>query len=73
MAKKKRDLDIHLDTEKVDVNIVRKDGKTTVDIETPIADIDIEKDAESTKVDVVTKTKAGVTILNVLRAIKIIK
>lgn len=73
MAKKKKDLDISIDTKKVDINIVRKDGKTKVDIETPIADIDIEKDGKNTKVDVVTKTKAGVTILNVLRAIKIIK
>jgi hypothetical protein len=73
MAKKKKDLDIKLDTANVDVSVVRKDGKTDIEIETPIATVDVEKEADSTKVEVVTKTKAGATILKVLRAIKALK
>jgi hypothetical protein len=73
MAKKKKDLDVNLDTANVDVKIVRKDGKTKIDIDTKIGSVDIEKDSDSTKVELVTKTPAGATVLKVLRAIKVIK
>lgn len=73
MAKKKKDLDIKLDTDKVDVSIVRKDGKTNIDVDTPIANIEIEKEPENTRVEIVSKTKAGATVIKVLRAIKALK
>ena len=49
----KKNLNINIDTKKVDVNITRKDGKLDIKIDTPKVDVDIhrEKGNHSWKVD----------------------
>lgn len=66
--KKKRDLDINIDTKNADVNITRKDGITQVNVDTPKIDVQITKDSEgrtikidSDKVDL-TIDKGKVTL-----------
>jgi hypothetical protein len=51
--KKKRDLDINIDTKNVDVKIKRKDGVTDVKVDTPKVDVDFHKesDSKSLKID----------------------
>jgi hypothetical protein len=51
--KKKRDLDINIDTKNVDVKIKRKDGITDVKVDTPKVDVDFHKesDSKSLKID----------------------
>ena len=73
MAKKKKDLDFNIDTPNVDVKVVRKNGRTKIDIDSTNVSVDIEKDAENTNVEVITHTKAGATILKILRAIRVLK
>ena len=55
----KKDLDISIDTPKVDVDIERKDGKTTIEIDTAKFDATIEKTADEVKVDVRSETRLG--------------
>lgn len=61
MEKKKRErkprakkpLDIHIDTDKVDVDVTRDaEGNVTATIDTPKADFKITKDAEGVEVEV---------------------
>ncbi len=49
----KKNLNINVDTKKVDVKITRKDGKTDIKIDTPKVDVDIhrEKGNNSLKID----------------------
>jgi len=49
----KKNLNIKIDTKKVDVNVTRKDGKTDIKIDTPKVDVDIhrEKGNNSLKID----------------------
>lgn len=54
--KDKKDLDISIDTEKVDIDIERKDGKFTANVDTENLDVKVERTDEETKVDV-TATK----------------
>jgi hypothetical protein len=53
--KKKRDLDINIDTKNVDIKIKRKDGITEVKVDTPKVDIDFRKDSESKELKIDTK------------------
>jgi len=53
--KKKRDLDINIDTKNVDIKIKRKDGVTEVDIDTPKVDIDFRKDSDSKSLNIDTE------------------
>lgn len=55
----KKDLDISIDTPKVDVDIERKDGKTTIEIDSEKFDATIEKTASGTTVDIKTESKWG--------------
>jgi predicted sugar kinase len=50
--KKKKDLNIHIDTKNIDLDIVRKDGKTTINYDSPNLDIQAEKTEDGLKVDV---------------------
>lgn len=52
-AKPKKNLNINIDTKKVDVNVTRKDGKLDIKIDTPKVDVDIhrEKGHNSVKID----------------------
>ena len=49
----KKNLNVNIDTKKIDVKITRKDGKTDIKIDTPKVDIDIhrEKGNNSFKLD----------------------
>lgn len=59
MAKKKKDIDINIDTKNVDIKIKRKDGKFEASVDTPIIDVEITKDEENgTDVDVTVDEKA---------------
>jgi hypothetical protein len=53
--KKKRDLDINIDTKNVDIKIKRKDGVTEVNIDTPKLDIDFRKDSDSKELKIDTE------------------
>ncbi len=60
MAKKKKDLDINLDTKNVDVKINRKDGKTKIEIDTNIVDVTIDKNENESKVDIMVEDGLGI-------------
>jgi hypothetical protein len=47
MAKKKKDIDINIDTKNVDIKIKRKNGKFEASVDTPIIDVEITKDEEN--------------------------
>jgi hypothetical protein len=53
--KKKRDLDINIDTKNVDVKIKRKDGVTDVKVDTPKVDVDFHKDSDSKELKIDTE------------------
>lgn len=55
--RKKRDLNISIDTPLVDIDIQRKDGVTDIEIDTPVIDVDIHKEPE-TKAEVDVKVEA---------------
>ena len=51
--KKKKDININIDTKNVDIKVTRKDGVTDVKVDTPKVDIDIHKEEgnNSVKID----------------------
>jgi hypothetical protein len=53
--KKKRDLDINIDTKNVDVKIKRKDGITEVNVDTPKVDVNFHKDSDSKELKIDTE------------------
>jgi hypothetical protein len=53
--KKKRDLDINIDTKNVDIKIKRKDGITEVNVDTPKVDVDFRKDSDSKSLNIDTE------------------
>lgn len=57
----KKNLNINIDTKKVDVKITRKDGVTDIKVDTPKVDVELHKDSEgkSLKID---SDKVDVTI-----------
>lgn len=55
--KDKKDLDVSFDGQKMDVDINRKDGKFTADIDTKNLDVQIERTDEGVKVDVQSTNK----------------
>ena len=61
--KKKRDLDINIDTKNVDVKITRKDGVTEVNVDTPKVDVDFHKESDSKSLKVDTE-KVDVQVTN---------
>ena len=59
MAKKKKDIDINIDTKNVDIKIKRKDGKFEAHLDTPVIDVEVTKDEENgLDVDVTADEKA---------------
>lgn len=59
MAKKKKDIDINIDTKNVDIKITRKNGNFEASVDTPIIDVEITKDEDNgTDVDVTVDEKA---------------
>ena len=59
MAKKKKDLDINVDTKNIDVKINRKDGKTKIEVDTNIVDVTIDNDGNESKVDIKVEEGLG--------------
>ncbi|MHC4715132.1 MAG: hypothetical protein ACYTAN_17990 [Planctomycetota bacterium] len=55
----KKDLDISIDTPKVDVDIERKDGVTTIEIDSEKFDATLVKTDEEVKVDIRSQSKFG--------------
>ncbi len=51
--KKKKDININIDTKNVDVKVSRKNGTTEVKVDTPKVDVDFHKesDSKSLKID----------------------
>ena len=43
MRKPKKDLNLHIDGKKVDVNVTRKDGKVTIELDSEKLDVLLEK------------------------------
>jgi hypothetical protein len=71
MAKrKKKDLELNIDTKNIDIKISRKDGKFKAEIDTPIIDAQITKDEENgLDVDVTVDEKAPKVLGNIIARI----
>lgn len=57
----KKNLNINIDTKKVDVKITRKDGVTDIKVDTPKVDVELHKDNEG-KTLKIDSDKVDVTI-----------
>jgi hypothetical protein len=67
MAKKKKDLDVNVDTANADLKVTRKEGKTAIDLDTNVVDVHYEKDAEGKKLKVTVEPGAALNLVrNVL-------
>ena len=53
--KKKKDININIDTKNVDIKVTRKDGVTDVKVDTPKVDVDFHKDSDSKSLKVDTE------------------
>ena len=63
--KKKADLDLNLDSAKVDLTINRKDKTTKITLDTPIVDVELEKTkGEKLKVNVLLDPTFGAKLKN---------
>lgn len=70
MAKKKKDIDINIDTKNVDIKIKRKNGKFEASLDTPIIDVEVTKDEENgLDVDVKADDNAPKVIGNIIARI----
>jgi hypothetical protein len=61
--KKKKDININIDTKNVDVKVTRKNGTTEVKVDTPKVDIDFYKDSDSKSLKIDTE-KVDVQVTN---------
>jgi hypothetical protein len=61
--KKKKDININIDTKNVDVKVSRKDGITEVKVDTPKVDVDFRKDSDSKSLKIDTE-KVDVQVTN---------
>lgn len=52
MRKPKKDLNLHIDGKKVDVNVTRKDGKVTIELDSDKLDVLLEKSESGLNVTV---------------------
>ena len=52
MNKPKKDIEFHIDGKKVDVNVVRKDGKTTIEIDSEKLDVLLQRSESGLNVTV---------------------
>lgn len=67
--KDKKDLEVSFDGQNVDVDIDRKDGKFTADIDTKNLDVQIERTDEGVKVDVQSTNKFWGWVGNILKKV----
>ena len=61
--KKKKDININIDTKNVDVKVSRKNGTTEVNVDTPKVDVDFHKESESKSLKIDTE-KVDVQVTN---------
>lgn len=61
--KKKKDININIDTKNVDVKVTRKNGTTEVKVDTPKVDVDFYKESDSKSLKVDTE-KVDVQVTN---------
>jgi hypothetical protein len=61
--KKKKDININIDTKNVDVKVSRKDGITEVKVDTPKVDVDFREDSDSKSLKIDTE-KVDVQVTN---------
>jgi hypothetical protein len=61
--KKKKDININIDTKNVDVKVTRKDGTTEVKVDTPKVDVDFHKESDSKSLKIDTE-KVDVQVTN---------
>ena len=61
--KKKKDININIDTKNVDIKVTRKNGTTEVKVDTPKVDVDFHKDSDSKSLKVDTE-KVDVQVTN---------
>jgi hypothetical protein len=61
--KKKKDININIDTKNVDVKVTRKNGNTEVKVDTPKVEVDFHKDSDSKSLKVDTQ-KVDVQVTN---------
>jgi hypothetical protein len=61
--KKKKDININIDTKNVDVKVTRKNGTTEVKVDTPKVDVQFNKDSDSKSLKVDTE-KVDVQVTN---------
>jgi hypothetical protein len=52
MSKPKKDLNLHIDGKKVDVNVTRKDGKVTIELDSEKLDVLLERSESGLNVTV---------------------
>ena len=61
--KKKKDININIDTKNVDIKVTRKDGVTDVKVDTDKVDIDFHKESDSKSLKLDTE-KVDVQVTN---------
>jgi hypothetical protein len=61
--KKKKDININIDTKNVDIKVTRKDGVTDVKVDTDKVDIDFHKESDSKSLKIDTE-KVDVQVTN---------
>ncbi len=61
--KKKKDININIDTKNVDVKVTRKNGTTEVNVDTPKVDVDFHKESDSKSLKIDTE-KVDVQVTN---------
>jgi hypothetical protein len=61
--KKKKDININIDTKNVDIKVTRKDGITDVKVDTDKVDVDFHKESDSKSLKVDTE-KVDVQVTN---------
>ena len=67
--KKKKDLDINIDTKNIDIHITRKDGKFEATLDTPLIDAELTKDENGVDLDVRADEQAPKVIGQILARI----
>jgi hypothetical protein len=61
--KKKKDININIDTKNVDIKVTRKNGTTEVKVDTPKVDVEFHKDNDSKSLKIDTE-KVDVQVTN---------
>ena len=61
--KKKKDININIDTKNVDIKVTRKNGTTEVKVDTPKVDVDFHKESDSKSLKIDTE-KVDVQVTN---------